>query len=357
MYKRIIIKVGTKVLSREDGHLDTAILEHLVGEMCALKKQGIEAVLVTSGAVGAGRSVCGKNPGKETVADKQMFAAVGQIKLMETYTRLFEKRGYRSAQVLVTKEDFRDKNHYHNMRECFRNLLREEIIPIVNENDVVAIKELVFTDNDELAGLVAAELKADAVIILSSVDGVLSGDPRNTAAKPIPEITLKNITAMQKYVTREKTPVGRGGMVKKFAVAKKLMSSGMWVHIANGKKKNVLGAIMSGAREGTVFVPSRKTSGIKRRLAHAEGLTAGAIVINKRAEELLLARGRVMSILPVGVLRTEGSFKKGDVIEIRGTQNRVIGFGVSACDSEDIQARIGTKGGKAVVHYDYLFLE
>ncbi len=357
MYKRIIIKVGTKVLSKNNGHLDTATLEHLVGEICTLKKQGIEVVLVTSGAVGAGRSVCGKSISKETVADRQMFAAVGQVKLMERYALLFEKRGYRSAQVLVTKEDFRDRNHYHNMRQCFCNLLREEIVPIVNENDVVAIKELVFTDNDELAGLVAAQLEASAVIILTSVDGVLLGDVGDPATKPIPLINLKNSTAMQRHVTREKTPVGRGGMVNKFAVAKKLMSSGIWVHIANGKKQHVLGAIMSGAREGTVFVPSKKTSGIKRRLAYAEGLTAGAIVVNKHAEELLLARDRVMSILPVGVTRVEGFFKKGDVIEIRGINHKRIGFGVSTLDSEEVASRTGTKGGKAVVHYDYLFLE
>lgn len=243
------------------------------------------------------------------------------------------------------------------MRRCFLNLLRDGIIPVVNENDVIAIKELVFTDNDELAGLIAAQLEAGAVIILTSVDGVLDGNPSDLSAKTIPEIDLKNITEVQKNVTKEKTGVGRGGMMTKFAVARKLIASGIAVHIASGKKKNVVLDIINNRSVGTKFVPSKKTSGVKRRLAYSEGLTMGAIVVNECAGDMLTAKQRAMSLLPVGIFKVEGEFKKGDVVEIKNVHNEKIGFGVSAFDSDRIKDLVGQKGGKAVVHYDYMFIE
>lgn len=357
MYKRIIIKIGTSVLSRANGRIDETILGGIVEQVLVLKKSGIEMVMVTSGAVGSGRGLLKPSGKAETVSDKQVFAAVGQVKLMETYARLFEKRRYLCAQVLVSKEDFRDRGHYQNMRRCFLNLLRDGIVPIVNENDVIAIKELVFTDNDELAGLIAAQLEADAVIMLTSVDGVLSSSPSDAGVKVIPEINLRDIAEVQKCIMKEKTSVGRGGMVTKFAVAKKLIASGIAVHIANGRNKDILSDIMSGRPVGTRFIPSRKTSGIKRRLAYSEGLTMGAVIVNKCAGDMLVSRERAMSLLPIGIIGVEGEFKKGDVIEIKNAHDAKIGFGISAFDSDRVKELAGKKGGKAVVHYDYMFIE
>ena len=252
MYKRVVVKVGTKVLSKDNGMLDERVLKHLVEQVSLLKKRNREIILVTSGAVGSGRSLLTLK-GKETIPNKQVYAAIGQVKLMNTYSRLFAKHGYLCAQVLATKEDFRDREHYLNMKNCLAGLLYDKVIPIVNENDVVAVKELVFTDNDELAGLVALQLKADVVIILSSVGGVLDG-----SSQVIPEITGKTISSLQRHVTISKTAGGRGGMVSKFAVARKLMSHGIPVHIADGKRKNVLSDIMKGTAIGTKFVPRRK---------------------------------------------------------------------------------------------------
>ena len=252
MYKRVVVKVGTKVLSKDNGMLDERVLKHLVEQVSLLKKRNREIILVTSGAVGSGRSLLTLK-GKETIPNKQVYAAIGQVKLMNTYSRLFAKHGYLCAQVLATKEDFRDREHYLNMKNCLAGLLYDKVIPVVNENDVVAIAELIFTDNDELAGLVALQLKADAVIILSSTSGVLDGSLR-----VIPEITRKTIASFQKYVTSAKSTGGRGGMVSKFGVARKLMSRGIPVHIADGKRKNVLSDIMKGTALGTKFVPRRK---------------------------------------------------------------------------------------------------
>ena len=357
MYKRVVVKIGTKVLSKENGHIDESVLENLVGQITNIRKSGVEIVLITSGAVGSGRGLL-KSTGKpETVADKQVFAAIGQVKLMETYSRLFSGQGYLCAQVLVTKEDFRDRGHYQNMRNCFLNLLRDGVMPIVNENDVVAIKELVFTDNDELAGLVASQLEADAVIILTSVDGVLGGDPSDASSKTIPQIDLKNISSVQKHISQGKTSVGRGGMTTKFSVAKKLISSGIAVYIAHGRKKNILEDIVSGKAVGTKFVPGRNTSGVKRRLAYSEGLTMGSLTVNKCAGDMLIAKERTMSLLPIGITKVEGDFHKGDVIEIKNNKHKKIGFGVSAYDSDKIKTMLGQKGGRPVVHYDYMFIE
>ena len=253
MYKRIVVKVGTKVLSKNDGTLDERILRHLAEQISLLKRKNVEIILVTSGAVGSGRSLLTLK-GKETVPNKQVYAAIGQVKLMSTYSKLFAKHGYLCAQVLATKEDFRDRGHYLNMKNCLAGLLYDKVIPVVNENDVVAIAELIFTDNDELAGLVALQLKADAVIILSSVGGVLDGSSR-----VIPKITSKTIASSKKYVTVATTSCGRGGMVSKFAVARKLMSHGVTVHIADGKRKNVLSDIIKGTALGTTFVPGGKS--------------------------------------------------------------------------------------------------
>ncbi len=357
MYKRIVIKIGTGVLSKKDDSLDENVLENVVEQISFLKKNGLEVVLITSGAVGSGRGLLKLSNESETVADKQIFAAVGQVKLMGIYAGLFEKQNYLCAQVLVTKEDFRDRGHYQNMRRCFLNLLRDGIVPIVNENDVIAIKELVFTDNDELAGLIAAQLEADAVIILTSVDGVLDRSPSDPLAKTIPEIHFKDIAEFQKHITQEKTNVGRGGMVTKFGAAKKLVSSGIAVHIASGKRQNVLREILDGRQTGTKFVPLGKTSGVKRRLAYSEGLTMGAIIVNQCAGDMLTSKERAMSLLPVGIIKVEGEFKKGDVVEIKDMHNEKIGFGVSAFDSTKVKEFAGKKGGKAVVHYDYMFIE
>lgn len=248
MHKRIVVKIGTKALSKENGRIDESVLGDLVNQIAQIKKGGAQVILVTSGAVGSGRSLLKLSGKTETIPDKQVFAAIGQVKLMATYSKLLSKLGFLCAQVLVTKEDFRDKEHYQNMRNCFLNMLRDNVIPIVNENDVVAIRELVFTDNDELAGLIAKQLKADAVIILSSVDGMLDNN-----LKVIPEISYKDIASAQKYVTKNKTASGRGGMVSKFATAKKLAALGATVYIANGKKRGVLLDILSGRQVGTKF--------------------------------------------------------------------------------------------------------
>ncbi|HWQ59913.1 MAG TPA: glutamate 5-kinase [Candidatus Fimivivens sp.] len=357
MYHRIVVKVGTKVLSGDDGLILDEFVEHIVRQVSAFNKKGIEIILVTSGAVGSGRGIIGKKDSEETVEDKQVFAAVGQVRLMETYARLFRRFGLSCAQILVTKEDFRDRNHYHNMRQCFQNLLRDGIIPVVNENDAIAIKELLFTDNDELAGLIAAQLQADVLVILTSVDGILDGSPSAPGSKTIVRIEAGKLSEIRKHITADKTSAGRGGMLSKFAVAKRLSDSGIAVHIADGRSGTVLRDILEGKPVGTTIVPSKKTSGIKRRLAHSDGLSIGAITVNDCVKKIFLSDDSAISLLPIGIVAVNGDFHTGDVVEIRSSTGNRIGFGIAKCDADQVKKIAGMKGGRAVIHRDYMFIE
>ncbi len=250
---KIIIKIGTKVLSREDGTLDVDFLAGLVEQIVALRKKGIQVVLVTSGAVGAGKSLIALPSVKSETQRKQVYAAIGQVKLMTTYSQLFAAHGYLCAQVLATKEDFRDDVHYLNMQNCFEALLLDSVIPIVNENDVVATTELLFTDNDELAGLVARQLKADSLVILTGTDGIL-----DAAGKTVSKVDPSNIEEVSGYISPDKSTGGRGGMLSKFRVAKELSEQGIAVRIVNGRRSTVLLDVLNGVDTGTTFSPREK---------------------------------------------------------------------------------------------------
>lgn len=353
MYKRVVIKLGSNVIS-EDGKLSEVIVEQIVREIADLRKKGIEVVLVTSGAVAMGKGVINL-PGADSIVSKQVFASIGQIKLMSIYSELFAKHGCVCAQVLVTKEDFRDRQHYLNMRNCLENLLRNGVVPVVNENDVIAVTELIFTDNDELAALIASQLNADVVIILTSVEGVLDGNPNDPQARVIPEIDFTK-DSFDHHITDDRSASGRGGMRTKFTIAKKLSAQGIVTHIAGGRNKDILEKIVSGAEVGTRFIPAKKLSSIKRRIAFSEGLAKGAVQVNECTEEIISSR-KTISLLPIGVVKIVGTFEKGDVIEIRNEKDQRLGFGIAQYSSETAQAHLGQKGARALIHCDYLFVE
>jgi glutamate 5-kinase len=357
MNRRVIVKVGTKVLSSAENTLDTQVLRHIVEQIALLKKHGLDVILVTSGAMGAGRGLITIKNKEDKVAERQVLAAVGQAKLMSEYSAAFSREGLLCAQVLATKEDFRDKTHYFNMRTCFENLLANNVVPVVNENDVVATTELLFTDNDELAGLVASQLNAETCIILTSVEGFLTGDPADPASQVIPVVDFKDATGLQKYISSTKTAFGRGGMLTKFMIAKKLTTNGITVYFANGKREGVLTDILVAEKAiGTRFAPHTRSSALKRRIAYSSGLTKGAVMVNRCAEELLVAQEKIMSLLPVGIVRVNGDFAKGDIIEITGETGRMLGYGVAEYGSERARALVGKKQAKPVIHYNHMFI-
>jgi glutamate 5-kinase len=351
MYSTIVVKVGTKVLSHDDGTIEMKIISRVVDEITVLRKKGARVVLVTSGAVGAGRSIAswGANG---TTEDRQAYAAIGQVRLMEMYAKAFGKHSAACAQVLVTKEDFRDKHHYENMRVCIERLLARDVVPVVNENDVVSTNELFFTDNDELSGLLASQLNADAVIILTSVDGVLDTD-----GKTVPRISAQNAAHVARAVTPVKTAFGRGGMLTKFSIARKLAKQGVAVHIVDGRRKDAIVAAVEKKDIGTLFVPElKKASPLKRRIAYSEGLSRGKVYINECAREVITSPDRVASLLPVGIVKVEGDFVRGDVIEVCSQSGAMIGFGVARYGAEEARSLKGMPHAKLLIHYDHLFI-
>jgi glutamate 5-kinase len=352
-YKRVVIKVGTNVLTGEGGALDTENIKDLVAQIAEVKKNDIQIVLVTSGAVGAGRSMVHLSPDISKVVRRQVLAAVGQVKLMQIYADFFAEHTLFCAQVLATKEDFRDKVHYLNMKNCFLALLRDNIVPVVNENDVVSVGELMFTDNDELAGFIAAMLNADLLLILSSVDGVLDENKQ-----VIPEIAADDKKIL-KVISPTRSSFGRGGMHTKFRIAQKAAKVGVPTRIANGRTTNIIRKIILAQQaEGTVFLPENYLSNTKKRIAYTENTEKGTIYINEGAAIALLNKEKVSSLLPVGIERIVGDFEKGDMLKIiEVPSGEVIGVGVAQYKSDIAKTWVGQKGKKALVHYDYLYLE
>lgn len=354
LYSRIIVKVGTNVITTDDGLLNMPVLTHLVEQIVTLRQQGVEVVLISSGAMGAGRSLIKLKSTVSDVVKRQVLASIGQVKLMQTYLELFKKHDMLCAQVLVTKEDFRDRMHYLNMKNCFEALLENKVVPIVNENDVISIDSLMFTDNDELACFGASLLDVDALIILSSVDGIFDRDPSEKDAAVIPFV--ESGMSLQKYISASKSSFGRGGMLTKAKMGQKMAGMGIATSIANGQRPNVLLDLLAGQALGTKFLPNNeKQSSVKCWLATREGYEKGAVWINPGAERVL--RTSIASLLPVGVLKIVGIFQKGDIITIRNADGEKIGWGTATYGSDLAIASIGQKQKKPLVHYDYLFLK
>ncbi len=353
-YNKVVIKVGSNVLSDLEAGIDTKIIESLVQQIAFLRENSIDIILVSSGAVASGRNLVQLNSKLDTVAKRQVLASVGQVKLLQKYEHFFSINQILIAQVLVTKEDFRqNKNgHYFNMRNCFEALLQHRILPIVNENDVVSVSELMFTDNDELAGLIATMLNADALIILSNVNGIYDGDPKLPTSKIISVIDDKNAD-FKGIVSAEKSEFGRGGMITKSSIARKVAKSGIAVHIANGKEIDILKKIIFEPKGnfGTYFVPTKHASNTKKRIAFSD--TKGKIIINDGAA-LAITQQQAKSLLAVGIIGVENEFIAGDIVQIVTQNNVLIGIGKVQFSSKKILEIKGTKGMKPVVHYDFL---
>lgn len=355
MYKRITLKVGSNVLASADGTPNMPQIVHLVEQISALKKRGVEVLFVSSGAVTSGRAVVTNPKHNDTVSCRQLWASIGQVRLIQLYSDLFTQNGIVCSQVLATKEDFRDRRHFLNMKNCLEALLENGIVPIINENDVVSVTELMFTDNDELSGMIADMMNADALIILSNVAGIYNGNPKDPETKVIPVIE-ESCTSVSKYISTEKSNFGRGGMVTKFSIAKRVAQDGTPVHMASGFTQNILTDIIDQKPvTQTYFVPGKRKTTIKKWLSHADANIKGTLHINWGASRSLLSE-KASSLLLVGVTQVEGDFKKGDVVRIVDENGKLIGLGRSEYHAETAQKRIGERNAKPIVHYDYLYL-
>jgi glutamate 5-kinase len=356
VFNRITVKVGSNVITQADGSLNDGRILRIVEDVAILFKQGIEVILVTSGAVAAGRS--GVIPSKRTniIAAKQIWAAIGQVKLMSSYQFLFGKYGIQAGQLLATKESFRDRMHYLNMKTCISAMLENKVLPIVNENDAISINELMFTDNDELSGLISSMMDCSSLFLLSNVDGVYTGLPGHEGTELISTID-EHSENLDKYISDEKSGFGRGGMITKCTIARKIASQGIDVFIANGTRDSIITDIIRDKDVPfTHFIASkRKETGVKKWLSHSDTFAKGAVIINDGAKEALLGE-KATSLLMIGIARIDGFFKKGDVVRIVDRKGNIIGLGKAQLDSKKAEQNIGEKMSKPFIHYDYLVI-
>ena len=368
---RIAVKIGSNVLTRRDGTLDVTRMSALVDQVAELHKAGVEIILVSSGAVASGRSEIHPAKKRDSVDQRQLFSAVGQAKLINRYYELFREHGIPVGQVLTMKENFATRRHYLNQKNCMTVMLENGVIPIVNENDTISVSELMFTDNDELSGLIASMMDAQVLIILSNIDGIYNGSPADPASEVIRKI--EHGKDLSSYIQTSKSSFGRGGMLTKTNIARKVADEGITVIIANGKRDNILVDLLhqelpslfpdvqSSALDSqltyTRFIPApQPVSSVKKWIAHSEGFAKGELHIDDCATKVL-ASDKAVSILPIGITDVRGEFEKDDIVRIIDFEGNPIGVGKANCSSEQAREAMGKHGKKPVVHYDYLYIE
>ena len=347
---RIVVKLGTGVLTDSRKQPDLAQIRQLVAQVAAQRKAGREVVIVTSGAVGAGMGALGfdKRPG--SLDELQACAAVGQSRLMATYEKLFSKYGLHVAQVLLTHEDLEHHERHLNARHTLVTLLRHGVIPIINENDVISVTELKFGDNDRLSALVAALLPADLLVILTTVDGVVEnfGKPDARVLSTIERID----TSIEKMAGGTTSTTAVGGMTSKIQAAKIVVRAGIPLVIAPGHKKAVLRRITEGRDEGTLFVPQpNKLRGRKRWIAFFHH-PKGALTVDDGAKRALRESGK--SLLPPGIKECEGRFNAGDVVRICDASGSEFARGIVRFAALEIKG--GSLARTEVIHRDDLVI-
>lgn len=357
-FRRIVVKVGSNVLTRVDGTLDTDRMAALADQIAALHRAGVEVIVVSSGAVAAGRGVIAAGHWLDAVSARQLYSAVGQVKLIRRYYELFDARGIVCGQVLTTKQDFETRRHYLNQRNSIRVMLENGVVPIVNENDTISVTELMFTDNDELSGLLSTMIGAEALVLLTNVDGICDGMPGAPGVEVIREIAPGQ-RDLPDCIRDAKSSFGRGGMLTKSRIARKVAAEGIETIIADGRRDGILPDLLAeGSRTlCTRFLPSpHPISGVKKWIAHSEGFAKGEVHVTREALDAL-GGPRAVSLLPVGVSRVEGVFEKDDIVRIVAPDGRPVGAGKVSCDSTTARRNIGRRGARALIHYDYLYLD
>ena len=255
MKRRIVVKIGSNVLTRADGKLDVTRVSALVDQVAWLRRHGIEVIVVSSGAVACGRSELKVDHALDSVEQRQLYSAVGQVKLVGLYYDLFREFGIHVGQVLTMKENFLPGEQYENQQACMTVMLENDVLPIVNENDTVSVTELMFTDNDELSGLIAQMVQADTLVLLSNIDGIFTGHPDDPSSRLISQVAPGH--DLSEYIQAEKSAFGRGGMHSKYTTAQKVQQSGIRVIIANGERENILVDLIERQAETphTEFIP------------------------------------------------------------------------------------------------------
>ena len=368
MTNRIVVKIGTSVLTGGHSRLYKPGMAEIVRQLAELHAQGSEIVLCSSGAIQAGKDRLGWETKPRSVAEKQMLAALGQSRLMFTWERLFEIYDIHVGQVLLTRSDFEARNRFLNARDTFRSLIKHRIIPIVNENDAVTTEEIRVGDNDNLSAMVAVLADADLLIMLTDQSGLYTADPRsNPDAELIKEVPIINDKV--KELAGGKGDMGTGGMATKLQAAETATRAGTDVIIASGSDKNIISNILAGddavfTRFPAVSNPVRN----RKRWLLAGSTPTGAITVNEKGcDKLVNEKGR--SLLPAGMIKISGNFNRGETVRIQQENGQVIGRGIARYTSDDLRQIAGKHsdqiekilgyayGNVAIHHNDMVLLD
>lgn len=364
--RRIVVKVGSSTLTYANGKLNLYQMERLVRELADLKNQGLEIILVSSGAVGAGMGKMDFEERPKNIPEKQALAAIGQGILMHLYEKFFSEYGKTVAQVLLTREDLANRDRFLNARNTLLTLLRLGVTPIINENDTVAYEEIKFGDNDTLAALVAGLIDADLLIVLSDIDGLYTSDPRDDETAQLIKVVEEITPEIIEQAGGTKTKLCSGGMVTKLEAAKIASNSGIPMLVTNGSREGVIRETIKGINPGTLFIP-REHHRLKTRKAWIAfgSKVKGRLFVDSGAEKALVVKGK--SLLPSGITAVEGDFQRGNVVSIIG-QSGEIARGIvnyaskeinklKGCQSKDIYKILGHKDYDEVIHRDNLTLK
>ena len=343
--KLVVIKVGTRSLTKEDGSLDIVEVKRLVDDIAKIIQQGNKVILVTSGAIASGIAELGVRPNPKDIIFRQACAAAGQSILMSHYREFFRHHGLKVAQVLLTENDLSNRISYIHTCNVLDRLLQIGVVPIINENDVTSVNEIIpvmkgykvnFSDNSILSALIANAVEANLVIILTTVDGLYSSNPEKPESKLIP--VVEKITPEIRNATEGKSRLGRGGMKTTLEAAEIAMRSGIPLIIANSRRPNILFDILDGKNVGTLFMPDSKgLPGIKRWIGYGAGVK-GQILVNEGARNAIL---KGASLLAVGIEAVSGQFQVGDVVSLVRTEGDEFGRGTANYTSDEINQ---TKG-------------
>lgn len=335
--RQIVVKLGTQLLTGPDGHLDEAFFRNIAAQIASLRQRGVQVTVVSSGAIGAGLKQLRLQRRPSDVAELQAVAAVGQPQLMRHMRQAFEPFGLQVAQLLLTRSDFDDRVRFLNLRNCIQVLHRMGCVPIVNENDTVAVEEIRFGDNDVLAALLTNALPADALILLTVVDGLLDENGQVVKLVDDPKRFLS-------YIRSTKSPLGSGGMSSKHTSAALVAEAGEIAIIANGRTPDILPRLLAGESLGTLFVPAIRRLDARRRWIGLTRRPAGTIQIDAGAVAAITQRGK--SLLASGITAVHGDFDRGAVVAVIDPENREIARGLTNYSAEELQLIKGKKSSQ-----------
>lgn len=362
--KRIVLKIGTSVLLDEDNEISFDMMKRFARQVKAVKDMAIDVIIVSSGAIACGMETLGLRKKPKEIEKRQALASIGQVRLMKMYMEAFERERMRVGQVLLTHEDIKSKSRCLNLMNTLNSLLAMDIVPIINENDALSFTEIKFGDNDNLSALIAQIVDADILFLLSDVDGLFDKDPAKHPDARMIKVVQRIDEGIEQLAEGTKSEKSVGGMVSKIEAAKKAAYYGIPTRVVRGDSKNIILRVLQGEEVGTLFLSGKKLARSKWWTAFAYKVR-GVVWVDKGAEEAITHGGK--SLLPSGVVKTQGDFRRGECIEVTNMDGKVIAKGISnysspdvnkikGLKSVDIKRKLGYKYTEEIVHRDNMVL-